>query len=328
LARYLLRAYDRRTVLQIGAVSLILAMFGLSLAMNFWVFLFFSFLFGLSLGIVGLVPNVLVPLGSSAEKKQQLLAGLHAMYGVASFLSPLIAAGMQWWMGTWRWTFAVTSIAPLSLILYSLHSSHRDLHKKTEMTAESRRHHHRMNFKPQMHLALMVSFCVAAEILVSSRLALYMRRAWNYDMEQSSLYVTYFFVALLVGRGLFAIVKLPMSLRRQLSGSLVLSAIFFFFGLHWHPLFLALIGFSVAPFYPLSIAWISSRFPHDLDTAVSYMMTTDSVMLVLMHLLVGKVTDDHGIGRAFYLGPVFLLFSFILANTFEMTVKPRRARPT
>ncbi len=317
LARHMLRRYDRRTVLQGGAVALIVSMLGLAASPNFWFFLVFSFFFGLSLGIVGLIPNVLVPLGSSSEKKQQLLAGLHAMYGVASLLSPLLAAGIEWLTGSWRWTFVVATVAPLGLLIYSFHSSHKNLHKKSEHSSEHHRNNRRLNLKPQLYLALMVSFCVAAEIMISSRLALYMRRAWNFDMEQSSLYVTYFFICMLVGRTMFAIVRFPTSIRNQLSISAASSAVMIILGIHIHPLFLAAVGFTVAPFYPMSISWISSKFPHDLDAAVSYMMTTDSVMLVVMHLSVGKLTDSVGISNALYLGPFFLLLSFILTNTFE-----------
>lgn len=325
LARHLLRRYDRRTVLQGGAIALIISMLGLAMAPNFWCFLGFSFFFGLSLGIVGLIPNVLVPLGSSSEKKQQFLAGLHAMYGVASLLSPLLAAGVEWMTGSWRWTFVVATLAPLGLLIYSFHSSHDNLHKKSEYSAEFHKSNRKMNFKPQMYLALMVSFCVAAEIMVSSRLALYMRRSWHYDMEHSSLYVTYFFVCMLLGRSLFAFVKFPISIRNQLSISVASSTVMIGLGIFIHPLFLAGVGFTVAPFYPMSIAWISTKFPQDLDSAVSYMMTSDSVMLVVMHLSVGKLTDEVGISKALYLGPIFLLLSFILINTFEFFFEKKPA---
>ncbi len=324
LVRHLLRRYNRLSVLQGGAVALIISMLGMSLSPNFKVFLACSFVFGLSLGIIGLIPNILVPLGASSEKKQQLLAGLHAMYGVASFLSPLLAAGIQWLTGTWRWTFVVAGIAPLGLFLYSLHSSHGDLHQKSEITAEFRKLNRKMNLKPQVFMALMLSFCVAAEILISSRLALYMRRVWNLDMEHASLYVTYFFMSMLFGRLLFAFVKFPLSVRRQLSWSLVGSVCCLLAGIHLHPIFISLVGFTVAPFYPLSIAWISTKFPQDLDSAVSYMMTIDSVMLVVMHLLVGQVTDHFGIGKALYLAPIFFLLSFILVNAFEAIFERNR----
>lgn len=317
LCRHLLRRYDRLTVLRAGAVALIISQLGMAAAPSFYAFLFFSFTFGLSMGIVGLIPNVLVPLGSSSERKQQLLSGLHSMYGVASFLSPLIAAGVEHWTGSWRWTFAIVALAPTGLLIYTRHSSHENLHKKTELTAESHKLNKARNFKPQLFFAFMVSFCVAAEIMVSSRLALFMRRTMNYDMESSSLYVTYFFVCMLAGRMLFTLIKLPTSVRNQLTGALVLSAACILAGLYVHPIFMPIVGFTVAPFYPLAISWISTKFPHDLDTAVSYMMATDSMMLVAMHLLVGKITDNAGIATAMLLGPVLCFISFLLVNSYE-----------
>ncbi|WP_413575161.1 MFS transporter [Bdellovibrio sp. HCB290] len=317
LARHVLRRYDRLNVLRGGAIALILSLIGLATAPHFYVFLFFSLTFGMSLGIVGLIPNVLVPLGSSENRKQQLLSGLHAMYGVASFCSPLIAASVQHLTGSWRWTFGIITVVPLGLLLYTFHGSHKDLHKKAEFIPENHKLNKARNFRPQIFLAFMVSFCVCAEIMVSSRLALFMRRVMDYDMEKSSLYVTYFFVGMLVGRSLFALIRLPFSLRTQLSGAVVLSAVCIYAGVHWDPIFLPITGFTVAPFYPLAITWISSKFPTDLDSAVSYMMATDSLMLVGMHLLIGYLTDLKGIAVAMLMGPVYCLLSFMLVNSYE-----------
>lgn len=318
LARHLLRRFDRLNVLRGGAVALILSLIGLATAPHFYVFLLFSLTFGMSLGIVGLIPNVLVPLGSSEGRKQQLLSGLHAMYGVASFCSPLIAASVEHFTGSWRWTFGIITVVPLGLLIYTFHGSHENLHKKTEFVAENHKLNKARNFKPQIFLAFMVSFCVCAEIMVSSRLALFMRRTLDYDMEHASLYVTYFFVGMLVGRSLFALIKLPFSLRAQLAGALVLSAICIYLGVHWNPIFLPITGFTVAPFYPLAITWISTKFPTDLDSAVSYMMATDSMMLVGMHLLIGYLTDTKGIAFAMLaLGPLYCFLSFLFVNSYE-----------
>ncbi len=328
-ARHLLRRYNRRSVLQGASCALIFSLIGLASSPNFYVFLFFSVLFGSSLGIIGLIPNVLVAMGSSPERKQQLLSGLHSMYGIASFLSPILAASVQYLTGSWRYTFAVLIIAPIMLIYYSNHKSHHSLHQKPQPQSDSNKKDRRKNLKPQLYMASMLSFCVAAEILISSRLALFMRRAWNYDMEQSSLYVTYFFISMLIGRLLFAVIKLKTSIRNQLTVSAILSAIFITLGVYVHPLFLPLVGFTVAPYYPLSITWISTKFPEDLDTAVSYMMTIDSVMLVVMHLGVGKLTDHFGITKALLIGPVFLLISLILVNGFEYFFeREKRTKPS
>jgi MFS transporter, FHS family, glucose/mannose:H+ symporter len=314
-ARHFLRRFERRSVLQAAALALGLALIGMAAAPFFPLFLLFSVCFGFSMGIVGLIPNILVPLGSKPERKQQMLSGLHAMYGVASLIAPLLAASLGLLTGSWRWTFALSAIVPFSLLAYSFHGSHGSLHKKQPLPADHAKSR-RKNIRPQLFLALMVSFSVAAEVMVSSRLALYMRREWNYDLEGSSLYVTYFFIFLLLGRLLFAVIPFRQSIRLLLSLSIVFAMGLFFLGLFVHPLFLAATGFAVAPFYPLAISWISSEFPHDMDAAVSYMIATDSMMLILMHLLVGRLTDAVGIAGAILTGPVFLLGSLLMVNSF------------
>lgn len=316
-SRFLLRRYDRLTVLRGGALGLTLSLWGLALAPIFPVFLFCSFVFGLSMGIIGLVPNILVPMGSTPHRKQQMLSGLHTMYGLASLLAPLLAASVEHFGGNWRVTFAAASAGPLTLLAYSFHRSHKSLHTKSVFSAETHKANKKKNFNAQVFLAVMLSFAVATEIMVSSRLALYMQRTLNYNMEASSLYVSYFFIAMMLGRFLFAVVHFKKTPQFLLSMSIGFTGLFIILGVFVHPIFLAFSGFAVAPFYPLSISWISSEFPEDLDTAVSYMMATDSLMLIIMHLSIGRMTDIFGIQQAIIAGLVFVALSFAMINSYK-----------
>ena len=320
-ARHLLRRFDRKIILQWACVGLTLTMLGLALSPNFYLFLFFSILFGLNSGVLGLIPNVLVPIGAPAEKKQQFLSGLHAMYGVASLIAPMVVALVSYMTGNWRYAFAVTAIAPFSLFLYSLHKGHAPHHSKPIRDKEKQKQNKSKNFRPQMFLALMVSFCVAAEIMISSRLALLMRREWNFDLEMSSYYVTGFFICMLLGRLLFTGFKFNKTVLFQLSACLTITAMMICLGLFIHPLFLVASGFTVGPFYPLAISFISSEFPDDLDTAVSYMIATDSMMLAIMHILVGKLTDTFGIHHAIFSAVIFLMLSLCLVNSYQYFFK-------
>ncbi|MGZ3772367.1 MAG: MFS transporter [Pseudobdellovibrionaceae bacterium] len=319
---YLLKRYDRLTVLQTGAIGLVLSMWGMSISPFFSLFLFFSFFFGLSTGVIGLIPNILVALGSSAKKKQQMLSGLHTMYGLSSLLAPLLAATVEHFTGSWRWTFAAGSIAPICLLIYSFHSTHKDLHTKADVLQEDEHKLKRKNnLKPQLFLAMMLGFAVATEIMVSSRLALYMQRERHFDMESSSLYVTFFFIFMMLGRLLFSIVHFRRSPQFMLTISLLLSGLCLFCGIIVHPLFLTGIGFTIAPFYPLAISWVSSEFPDDLDAAVAYTVAADSIMLIVMHLLIGKITDTLGIRYALLFGLSFVLLSILMVNTFHFVFK-------
>ena len=322
--RHLLRKYNRLIVLQSGCLGLIIALLGLAFAPNFSVFLGSSVLFGLSMGVIGLIPNILVPLGTTPATKQRMLAGLHTMYGVASLISPMFAALIQTSGGNWRTTFAFAAIGPLSLLIYSLSASHRNLHTVKIVSKEDYKLNRSKNIKPQLYLALMLSFTVAAELMVSTRLALYMQQVHNYSMEHASIYVSYFFVAMMAGRFLFTVVPFKTSAPRLLQISLVLTALFFGLGFYVHPLFLALTGFSVAPFYPLAISWISSEFPEDIDTAVTYMMSMDAVMLITMQIGIGKLTDLLGIESALKIGTIFLPLSFLILSTYSLVFKKKK----
>ncbi len=203
LARFLLYRMNRKIILQASSLLMSFSLIGLALSPNFFIFLIFSFLFGISSGIIGLIPNILVPLGAPESKKQQLLSGLHAMYGISSLIAPLMVALMDGMFHNWRYIFGAVAVIPFLLFLYSFHRSHLPHHAKPEKKIKSKLRFQLIHSKPQLYLSLMLSFAVAAEVMMSSRLALFMRRVWNYNLEQSSLYVTYFFIALLISRLVF-----------------------------------------------------------------------------------------------------------------------------
>jgi FHS family glucose/mannose:H+ symporter-like MFS transporter len=321
VSRFFLKRYDRLSVLQGAALSLAISLWGLALSPNFPFFLIFSFLFGFSLGILGMIPNILVPMGSTPERKQRMLSGLHTMYGLSSLLAPLLAASVAGVAGNWRWTFAAASLAPLLLFAYSLHSSHKSLHTKMSDNPDHHFANKERNFRPQLFLAFMLGLAVSLEIMLSSRLALFMQREWSATMEVSSLYVTYFFSSMMVGRLLFAIIHLKRSPQFLLSASLFFTFVFSLVGLFHHPLFLAFTGFTIAPFFPLTITWISSEFPEDLDSAISYLMTVDAIMLIAMHMLVGQLTDLFNIKTALFLGPLLAILALAMVLSYEVLFK-------
>jgi FHS family glucose/mannose:H+ symporter-like MFS transporter len=317
-ARELLYKFNRKHILQYACLGLSLSIVGLSFATHFYFFLLMSILFGIASGIIGLIPNILVPLGASVEKKQQLLSGLHSMYGIASLLAPLFVAVVNSFSGDWRTTYLLSAIFPFLLFLYCFHSSHEPYHQKPVSKNEAKKNATTNHFLPQLGMALILSFTVAAEVLISSRLALYTRRELNFTLDQSSYYVTFFFVALLLGRLLFTVKKFHVPLFWQIFTCQFFTVVCVALGLNFRVEFLALSGFFVAPVYPLMIALISAEFPTDLDSAISTMMATDSTMLAIMHLTVGKLTDLFGIHLAFNSALIFLCLSMTALSIYHI----------
>ena len=141
-----------------------------------------------------------------------------------------------------------------------------------------------------------------------------MRTYFQMDLEHSSQYVTYFFLFLLVGRLVFALKKIPLTIKLQMNLSLLFSIVLLGLGLKYHPFFLALTGLAMAPFYPLSVSYISSKTGDKARSFITFAMSFQSLAVISMHLGVGFLTDTLGLFYAFGVGVVALAISFICLN--------------
>jgi len=323
LVRQLLKKYSRVRNLQFALLLMAIGLVCMGSVTEFSSLLIFSGVFGASLGITGVVQNLLVSVGSLPARRQQMLSGLHASYGVASLLAPLVVAGVSAWLGSWRYVFYVVATIPALLLIGSFFwkdpepSSQVSLKTKLAPPEPQTRKDH----LGQIFLALSMGFYVLVEIMVSSRLPLYVRRELGMSLEESSYYLTGFFVFMLLGRLLFAVYQFRFPLRSMLSSFLILSALSIALGIYGHPFFLALSGLFMAPFYPLAVVYISGYYEKHMDSAISYCMAIQSFFLVGMHWIVGYLTDQHGITFALWVGPIGLLVSFLLLNSFERLFK-------
>lgn len=319
LVRALLLRWSRVRTLQFSLVLMALGLIGMGSVSDFAWLLFFAAIFGASLGIVGVVQNVLVSVGSKPERRQQMLAGLHSNYGLASVLAPLVVAAVSSWLGSWRYVFYVVSAVPVSLLIGSLFWQEKGTEEKkssvsalTPPAPQSRKDHF-----GQIFLAVTLAFYVLAEIMVSSRLALFVRRELGMDLQQSSFYLTGFFFFLLAGRLLFTFVHFKFPLRGMLGFFLLTSMLSCAIGLQGFPFFLALSGFFMAPFYPLAVLYTAGYYEKNMDSAVSYSMAIQSFFTVCMHGIVGYLTDRYGISMALWVGPMALAASFAMLMSFE-----------
>lgn len=316
LVRFLLRHWSRIQTLQFASALMSSALFGMAWAPNFSWLLICAAVFGLSLGLVGVVQNVLVNLGSTQARRQQMLSGLHSTYGIASLLAPMTVAAMAAVFHSWRASFiAAGTIAALvfvgSLFAKNLHNTKAQTSARPLMTS------HFFHHAGQTYVAFAMSLYVLVEILVASRLALYIRRDFAFDLTQSTYYVTLFFVCLLLGRLVFTFFHFRFATRTILSASLVASFIVIVIGISGYPLFLVLSGLTMAPFYPLCMAYISEHFKATLDSAISTTLAMAYIMTVVMHGLVGYLTDLYGISKALWVGPAALVLAFAVLNSFE-----------
>lgn len=307
-----LRRFTISSLLFTGVLLLGVGLAMMGFAANFSWLIAGSLFLGLGIGYMGVSQNLLVTENVDRKNRSRALSGLHGMYGLASFIAPLLAATTTQVFGKWSGAFFVVSIVSVLFLIvqllivpqpkFSVHAPKNeigDLNKK------------KISKKALMMVSFFFGFYVVAEILISSRLALYMRTYYQMDLVHSAQYVTLFFLFLLVGRLSFVFIHLPFSLKSQLNTFLIGTLLFIVLGLKIHPFFLALSGLTMAPYYPLCVSYIS-EISHDLSrTFLSFAMSFQSLAVVAMHLGVGYMTDHYGLAFAFGVGILALVISVI-----------------
>lgn len=306
-------------LMQISLVGLSLGLALFALAESFFAILVGAVIFGGSLGLLGVCQNSLVSVASIPEKRAQWFSGFHAMYGVSSFLAPLIVAGTADMLvsSVWRASFWIAAAFPALVVGFSFFFRRVPLltnkaHHSFSESSETRAAHPGLQYL----LAMAFGLYVVGEILISTRLTLYFNRELGRSLEESSWMLSLFFVFLLLGRGLVSFVKLPLSLFTQLLLSLGGSGLFVALGLLVEPWFLVVSGFVMAPFYGFLLTYLGEVFPQSRGEATSKAMALQSLLVFAMHLGAGKMSDLWGLKIALWLGPV----AFILAGFFLVKV--------
>ncbi len=299
-------------LLKISLALMALGLFIMAIASNYFSYLFGASVFGLSMGLMGVAQNLMVAEGFESNVQRKALSGLHGLYGLSSLIAPLLVAKSAVYFGPWRSAFYITALLSAIIFLFSVLTRANPSFVVHEMDEDSSLA--KASKKKLFAFGLLFASYVVAEILVSSRLALYMRTYFNMDLEHSSLYVTYFFLFLLIGRILFAVKSFTLSIKNQLNGALFFSLFFILLGLYIHPFFLALTGLAMAPLYPLLVAYISEQTGNQKRTFITFAISFQSLCVITMHLGVGFITDLYGLFYAFGVGIVSLILCVICLN--------------
>lgn len=297
-------------VLYVGVLCIFVSFVIQHVATTYSLVLFGVVFFGLSVGFLGVAQNNLVIIGTTPKNRSRMLSYLHSMYGLASLVAPLFVA----WLATQKWQQILMNFAWIPLVfgigclLY--HSRQRENISHFSQFQDTE--HSRVENWRELKISVVISLYVLAEIMMGTRIAQYMRRYYEYDLASSSFFVTVFFIFVLIGRVGVSFVPHHYNLKKQLLFSLVSSAVLITVGLFVHPYVLLLVGFSMAPFYPLSMSYISQLFPKKTTTIVSTTLIIQGFSIVLMHLGIGRLSDSVGLQWALLLGPLCLLTSFVV----------------
>lgn len=267
--------------------------------------------FGWSMATMGVVQNFLVVTESPEHLRNRILSGLHSMYGLASLLAPLLVhflATQTLDKAVWRQSFLLGSSCSLAILILSFGLKKKTSDVKNIETKETTQ----SSLGKRLYFGFAVSGYVLAEVLVASRIAQYVRSQFQYDLSHSSLFTAGFFVCLLAGRLLFSFWVPKVALETQLRTSLALTILSLLAGLWISPYFLALAGFFMGPFYPLTMVEAGRLFRGHVDQALSICVGLSAMYVVLMQMSFGWLNDQYGISTGFYLAPLFCVITFAM----------------
>jgi MFS family permease len=312
----------RHAVARLGALrwqwgSLLVMAAGVAvtaLAGGLTLLLFGCALFGLGGGGLMVTQNLLASEGVPPAYRQRALNGLHAMYGLASLLAPLVVAALA--SAGLGWRECLWLLAALTGALGLAH-----LALTPDPPRAGARGQGSGGWRGQL-VALIGALYVTSELLISTRLVLLVRRD-GHDQETAAFALTAFFACLLAGRLLFSLWRWPWSNRALLGISALGALACYLGGLIGPPWLLIPAGFFMAPFFPTVVDLVAREFPRAVDGVLARTFATVSTSLVLAHWGVGVLTDRFDLRSALFVGPAALVLLLVL-----LVLLPRAASPT
>ena len=311
-ASKMLRIFSVIGGMRIGIAFMMVGFFGFSLMNNFVQLLVATALFGIGLGLIQVVQHTLIQDSSDEQHRRRLFNGLHSMYGFSALFAPLGAGyfyGLGW---PWRKGIYLLGFLPLIPFVQSFFVQSGGQPQQGGQVAEEVDVHKR-DIKRMLYLAVAISFYVSAELLVSSRLVLYVRRTLKVSPAKSTNFLTLFFVLLMIGRLMFFVFKFKkISSRAVLISSLGSSCVIYMLGLSYSPWLLSCCGLTMAPFFATSMDFVAHQFRKNFSYALSLTISLSSLVIVCMYFGVGYLTQVKGIAFAIAIGPMFLMSSLIM----------------
>ncbi len=254
-------------------------------------------IFGLAVGGIGIILNQTIDLYAPIPYKKQIYAGLHTMYGLSSLLPPIIITYFHLSFISWFSFFGVISIL---IFLFSL---------KLKISAPLKEQEHTPFNREAFVLGLFIASYVAAEVVFSSRLVSLLTEM---NVANPGYYLSLFFLSLMLGRLLFAIKKIHFKNVTVLKISLMGSFIFMILGLNIQIVFLSFTGFFMAPFFPVAMDTITSRYEKTSQGLIRNIMLQIVISLAFYHYLYGVLAQLGGHQEAMLIVPILLIISLVV----------------
>lgn len=320
----LIKRFRTIQLLAIACFSLALSFVGLGFSANLFFLLVSAMLLGVAFGILNFAQNLLVQEAAPLHLRRRLYSGLHAMYGLSSLVAPLLANLFRDMGLSWRHTFVIVAALPFLVGLSCLPKLraraivHEDGHNPRLTWAET---------KMALLFSVIIACYLFGELAVSTRMVQWLRADRMFSPEEANLYLALFFCLLLIGRLIFTFIHFSHSNEIVLRISAGVSVVLYTLGLWGSPIWMALTGLSMAPFFPVAMDHVAHIFGKKGSSGLAFILGLGSLSICILHIVLGVLTDWVGLTQALLVGPaalsliVLLLWPWFLGSH-RVTVNP------
>jgi fucose permease len=270
---------------------------------GFYLFLLASIFVGVGIGISSLTVNLIISNSVSERMRRRLFSGLHAMYGISALLAPTILSFIFKNNLSWSNYLFSLSVIPLVLLLCFARLAPQGITESVSQPWAIKKSHLYI-------ICSIFSLYVCAEMLISTRLVIYLSEVKLYELDKASSSLSFFFLFLLFGRLTFSFIHLKLHSITILKISVVGSLLFTILGMFYSGYFLPVTGLFMSIFFPFGMDWLSHNYGNEIDYIVSRVMTVVGGALVIMHFVFGYLATHIGLDKAFIIAP--LLLSIVL----------------
>lgn len=270
-------------------------------------------LIGGCLSTLGSLANLYVQAGAEDNRRGQMMAALHSIYGLSSFFAPWLAGLVLTEPEKWPYLFVLAAPFGLSLAAFI------QLRIKGPIGSKQVNQQQPISLEPLHMLAVLTLIMyVVGETLTSTWLSTYLVREQNFSIRTASAYTSGFFALMFVTRIVCGLWATPKWHRTIIWLSLVAALFCFTLGKTFGWLILLPGVGLLGPVFPLFVTWLGLRFPERDRTLLLWTLSGMQAALASMNYLTGTLADIAGFSTAFWLPGVVILITMILLKILEM----------
>lgn len=327
---YLSEFFGKKPIIVIGSIFSIIGsiLFGyapnIKIISPYYLSLFFIFLIGGGTGVMDGVANALI-VDLYPQRKSLYLNLSHAFFAIGAIIGPIIAGYLMKWFN-WSWVYYFTAILGLLILIpfaFQRFPSFKDEQKLNMKIIKKL-----LSKGKFLGLNLCIALYVGAEVGFGSWLVEYLRVSNNFHLSQMSagMFLSYFWIAMLVGRLVYGFLVERFSYRVVLSFSSLggaFSSLGFIFSNNFYSavIFVVLYGLFLSGMFATIISLTTEKFPRYSGVITGAMAASSGIGAVIFPNIIGRMSDmgkwglTLGLGScALYLLGIFIIVLIITEN--------------